>query len=301
VSLQWAVNWQLFGRTGSGSIFDQGSTAHSVVSTWLNLDDTSCVAAVLVVVPGLLLRRTRAVALALAIQLTSLLRNGYLPYPFVVAMIPFAALTVAGVVDVLVQWSGLARRRGSGALPATPAQLVRAPFRSLVGVAAVGFVVALVVSAWTPWRYGIDDLWHRDRDAGKAAALSFLRSTAAPTDTLVVDDAFWVDLVRAGYPRDRVIWFTKLDVDRDVHLPEHDAWRSIDYVLLDHQDALSVHLNDDWSPSRDTQDLYPTLGKALEHATVMASFGSGTDGAAVLRVDRDDRSSARGASPGAAR
>jgi hypothetical protein len=285
VSLEWAIKWQLFGRTGSGSIFDPTSTAHSVVGTWLALDPGSCLAAVACAVPGLLARRTRAVALALTIQLASLLRNGYLPYPFVVAMIPFAALTVAGVVDALWDWSGLTLRpSGRRGLTGALRRLRVTPFRALVGLAVLAVSAGSLVSVVGPWRYGIEDLWHRDADAGKAAAMSWLLTSKSPRDVLVVDDADWVDLVRHGHPRSRVIWFTKLDVDRDVRLPARAPWRAIDYILLDHQDALSVHLNADWSASKETLSLFPTLGRAISHSKVVASFGAPADRVVVRRV-----------------
>jgi hypothetical protein len=284
VSLQWAITWQLSGRQGSGSIFDSSSTAHAVVHSWVLQDPISCAAALVCVVPGLLLRRTRGVALGLAIQLSSLLRNGYLPYPFVVAMIPFAALTVAGVLDALLR---------VGRLRVTSYRLDREllghtrqhPLRMAVaGLGAVA-LAAYAVTAWGPWRAGLHDLWTRDSDGGKAAAYAYVASSATPDDVLVVDDAFWVDLVRDGHPRSKVIWFTKLDVDRDVKLPGRHPWRAIDYVLIDQQDALSVHLNADWTPSKDTMTLFPTLGKALKHSSMIASFGTGGDRAAVFRVN----------------
>jgi hypothetical protein len=33
---------------------------------------------------------------------------------------------------------------------------------------------------------------------------------------LLVDDALWVDLVERGYPPGQVVWFYKLDTDRDI-------------------------------------------------------------------------------------
>lgn len=285
VSLQWAITWQLSGREGSGSIFDSSSTAHAVVHSWVLQDPISCAAALLCVVPGLLLRHTRGVALGLAIQLSSLLRNGYLPYPFVVAMIPFAALTVAGVLDVLLRAGRLSMAPPGRLGPEAFRHTRRHPVRMCVAGLAVVAIAAYTAAAWTTWRTGLDDLWTRDSDGGKAAAFAYVASTASPTDVLVVDDSFWVDLVRDGHPRDKVIWFTKLDVDRDVKLPGRHPWRAIDYVLIDQQDALSVHLNADWTPSQDTMTLFPTLGKALKHSSMIASFGTGGDRAAVFRVD----------------
>jgi hypothetical protein len=284
VSLQWAITWQLSGREGSGSVFDPGSTAHAVAHSWVVQDPISCVVAVACVVPGLVLRRTRGVALALAVQLGSLLRNGYLPYPFVVAMIPFAALTVAGVLDALLRLGGLRPTSWRGAVPLALRHTAAHPWRMTVAWLAVASIVVFTVLAWSPWRRGLTDLWTRDSDAGKASALAFLRSTATPNDVLVVDDAFWVDLVRSGHPRAKVIWFTKLDVDRDVKLPGRQPWRDIDYILIDQQDALSVHLNADWTPSKDTELLYPTLGRALAHSSAVASFGTGLNRATVFRV-----------------
>lgn len=289
VSLQWAIQWQLFQRAGSGSIFDAGSTAHTVVTTWLSLDRWTCIACLLAIVPGLILTRTRAVALAFAIQVSSLLRSGYLPYPFVIAMIPFAVLTFAGVVDVLWKWSQVSqrlpwRRAARSERGGVLGQMARLG----TGIAVATGLLVLASVIFTPWRYGLLDLWTHDRDAGKASALSWLKSETSPGQTLVVDDAYWVDLVRQGHPRDKVIWFTKLDVDKDVKLPATDPWRRIDYIVLDHQDALSVHLNSDLTPSKDTTSQFPTLGQALLHGSIVASFGEPQDRVMVWRVAHDD-------------
>lgn len=333
VSLQWAITWQLFGRQGSGSIFDPLSTAHNVVHTWLILDPWLPIVSIGAVPLGLLFRRTRAVTLAFAIQLFSLLRSGYLPYPFVIAMIPFAALTAAGVLDVVWQraavtlpvwgrwltgpwdtriqfsrpsWTRndsaavfpasrsavrrllrrvagrlrLRERARAGALIRSATVPARVAMRAVVLVVVIG----VVVSANNPWTQGIRDLWHNDRDAGKATALAWLRGNVDPDQRVVVDDAFWVDLVRSGYDRDRVIWFTKLDVDSDVKLPKKDGWKSIDYVVLDHQDELSVHLNTDGTASRDTIQQFPTLGNAVRHSQVVARFGKFGDEVVIRRV-----------------
>ncbi len=285
VSLQGAVEWQLFQRTGSGSVFDPTSTAHHVVQTWVALDHWSCLVCLGAVVPGLLLTRTRPVALAFAVQVASLLRSGYLPYPFVIAMIPFAVLTVAGVVDVLWRFSRVSERLQRGAVAQHHEESTTGiVLRGAVGACAVSGVVAFALLVAGPWRFGLRDLWTHDRDAGKAAALSWLESNSRPNDVLVVDDAFWVDLVRHGHPARKVIWFTKLDVDKDVALPAHDAWRSIDYVVIDHQDALSVHLNDDLSPSPQTLTEFPTLGTAISHGRIVAAFGAPEDRVMVWRV-----------------
>ncbi|WP_055590702.1 glycosyltransferase family 39 protein [Streptacidiphilus griseoplanus] len=287
VSLEWAVRWQLSGRQGSGSIFDPASTAHAVIRSWLDQDAWLPRLALLLVVPGLLIRRTRAVALAFAIQVVQLLRGGYLPYPYVIAMIPFAALTVAGVLDWLWDRGRLplpARLRQRGAaVQHTPGR--RSPGRLGWSAAVAAGCAWLLLSVGHAWSYPLHDLRAVDRDRGKAEALAWVESHVPHSAYLVVDDSFWVDLVQAGFPADHVVWYTKLDVDPAVRIPHRPQWAGIGYVLLDRQDELSVHLQSDGTPSKDTRDLFPTLGAALSHSTPVARYGTGLDAISVRRVD----------------
>jgi hypothetical protein len=165
------------------------------------------------------------------------------------------------------------------------ARLGSALWRRARLVAVGGATLTLAILVAHSWQYGLKDLRANDRDAGKAAALRWVIEHVGKDEYLIVDDAFWVDLVNAGYPRSHVIWFTKLDVDKDVQLPSTPQWAAIDYVLLDHQDDLSVHLQADGKPSKDTLDLFPTLGKALQHGRPVVSFGTGLDSVTVRAVD----------------
>ncbi len=308
VSLEWAVRWQLFGRTGSGSIFDAKSTAHAVIRSWLEQDRWLPKLSLLLAVPGLFIRRTRAVAAAFVIQVVQLLRGGYLPYPYVIAMIPFAALTVAGVLDWLAD-PGRDRRLAHGAEPFTGgwqrrslvfvggralwipvpslpwSARTRTRVRRAWQVAVAAGCVWLAVLVGAAWTAPLNDLRTNDRDAGKANALAWLEAHVDRDDYLVVDDSFWVDLVRAGHPSDHVIWFTKLDVDKDVKIPGDHQWAGISYVVLDHQDDLSVHMQADGKPSKDTLSQFPTLGRALLYSRVAATFGSGLDSVTIRQVD----------------
>ena len=276
VSLEWAVRWQLFERTGSGSIFDPKSTAHAVIRSWLDQDAWLPRLSLALVLPGLVIRRTRAVAAAFAIQVVQLLRSGYLPYPYVIAMIPFAALTIAGVVDWLWQ-------RGGVPIDRVVLDRLRYVWRAATVVALFWLVLTVAHS----WNYPLRDLRHNDRDAGKAQALAWLREHVPASAYVVVDDSFWIDLVRAGHASDHVIWFTKLDVDKDVRIPGTHQWAGISYVVLDHEDDLSVHMQADGRPSKDTLSQFPTLGKALEYSRTVASFGTGLDAITIRAVDPD--------------
>jgi len=277
VSLEWAVRWQLFGRTGSGSIFDAKSTAHAVVRSWLDQDAWLPRLALVTAVPGMLIRRTRAVAFAFVFQVLQMLRGGYLPYPYVIAIIPFAALTIAGCADWLwdLAWNRLRRSDN---------RWLRLGVHGKQAIVAA-LAVTLVGLVGHAWRYPLRDLRTNDRDAGKAEALAWLRSHTTDNQYLVIDDSFWVDLVRSGHPSDHVVWFTKLDVDKDVRIPGVHQWAGISYLVLDHQDDLSVHIQADGRPSKDTLTQFPTLGKALAHSRVVTTFGNGLDSVTIRRVD----------------
>jgi 4-amino-4-deoxy-L-arabinose transferase-like glycosyltransferase len=297
VSLEWAVRWQLFDRIGSGSVFNAKSTAHAVVRSWLDQDAWFPRLALISAVPALLIRRTRAVAFAFVIQVVQLTRGGYLPYPYVIAMIPFAALTIAGFADWLFdvgrprpagQPGGDGRRRRlTVAVRALLRRLPRPPVAVLRGkqIIVVALVAWLAVTVGHAWSYPRRDLGSNDRDAGKAAALAWLNTHTTRSQYLVVDDSLWVDLVRAGHPSDHVIWFTKLDVDKDVRIPGDHQWAGISYVVLDHQDDLSVHMQADGWPSRDTIAQFPTLGKALASSRTVATFGRRLDSVTIRQVD----------------
>jgi 4-amino-4-deoxy-L-arabinose transferase-like glycosyltransferase len=297
VSLEWAVRWQLFERTGSGSILDPKSTAHAVVRSWLDQDKWLPWLALLTVLPALLVRRTQAVAFAFGIQVVQLTRGGYLPYPYVIAMIPFAALTIAGYADWL--WD-VGRTRaaqlpiGGGRLRrliAAPGAVLRRLPRPPVAIihakqaALLALIACVVFTVGQAWRYPLRDLRDNNRDAGKAQALVWLLQHSNRGQYMVVDDSLWVDLVRAGHPTDHVIWFTKLDVDSDVRIPGTHQWAGISYVVLDHQDDLSVHMQADGRPSKDTLTQFPTLGKALAYSRTVATFGRQLDTVTIRAVD----------------
>jgi hypothetical protein len=76
VSLMWAIKWQLFDRQPSGSLLDPNSGTFATVRSWLDQDPLVLGAGVLLAPLGLLIRHTRAVTLALTIQVAMLLRNG---------------------------------------------------------------------------------------------------------------------------------------------------------------------------------------------------------------------------------
>ena len=245
VSLLWAAKWQLFERPPSGSILDPASDSRGIVRFWFDQDPWLLVGATLLIPAGLGLRRTRAVTLALAIQVAMLFRGGYLPYPYVIAVVPFAALVVAGVADQL--WHGAL----AGRVPVRRAGQV---------VVALGVAAGLVLGG-PGWNRGLRRAMTEDDSQPPKQALAWVLANAPPRSQLLVDDNLWTDLARNGFTPNP-IWFHKLDLDPAIRGRDPGRWRDIDYVVLGQL------------PPAVLRDL-PLVTTAIRHSEVVASFGDG--------------------------
>jgi hypothetical protein len=104
VSLIGSVIWQLSGRSTSGSLLDPDSGARGLFNLWSGIDPWLLWAGIVLTPFAFRWRTLRPVALGLGIQVLMMLRNGYLPYPYVIAMLPFAAVVVAAVTDHVWGW-----------------------------------------------------------------------------------------------------------------------------------------------------------------------------------------------------
>jgi glycosyltransferase XagB len=267
VSLLGYAIVQLFTREATGSLFDSESETHAIVNAWLQLDPW-LLGAALVLAPIALARRgTRAVALAFLIQVVMVLRPGYLPNMYVLGLLPFAALIVAGASDAL--W-----RRSRAASFAARAWLARA------ALAALALVMVLVVAPrWI----------ERDREATtvrqdglRRAAERWLVENVARDKRLIVGDEFWIYLIEHGfdhqpvrggsYSRTGVVYWP-LDYDPAVKRRFPGGWRDFDYVVS--TEAV-----------RSTTEQTPTTARALEHSRVVAQFGEGAQRIEVRAIAR---------------
>jgi hypothetical protein len=255
VSLLEAVGFQLGGRAPSSSPFDPGSAARGTIRSWLGLDPWLLAAAVVLVPAGLAIRRLRPVTAAFAILAAMTLRPGYLPVPLVIGMLPFASLLVAGVADHA--WGRPAGHEARGR-PLGPV------------VVAVCLTLAAVVVA-PRWWQGDRELMTADQDAPFRQAEAWIGANVPHQARLLVDDALWVDLVERGYPPGQVVWFYKLDTDRDVQGRYPRGWREFDYVVST-------------ATVRGFPEHLPQVAEALRHSQVAAGFGRGTGRVEVRKV-----------------
>jgi hypothetical protein len=255
VSLIGAVGFQLAGRAPSGSPFDLGSAGRGTIRLWLGLDPWLLAAAVVLVPAGLAVRRLRPVTLGFATLAAMTLRPGYLPVPLVIGMLPFASLLVAGVADAA--W-GRPAGHDARARPLGPV------------VVAVCLTLAAVVVA-PRWWQGDRQLMTADQDAPFRQAEAWIGANVPHQARLLVDDALWVDLVERGYPPGQVVWFYKLDTDRDVKGRYPGGWREFDYVVST-------------ATVRGFPEHLPQVAEALRHSQVAASFGRGSGRVEVRKV-----------------
>jgi 4-amino-4-deoxy-L-arabinose transferase-like glycosyltransferase len=261
VSLIWAIKWQLFDRAPSGSLLDPSSDTHAVARSWLDNDPLLLGAGVLLTPLGLLIRRTRAVGLALAIQVVMLFRNGYLPFPYVIAMLPFAALTIAGVADQLCKGPADERRLAHPERSRTTRAWLVALTRRTGQLAIALAVAASLVVVGPAWGRGVHQAMTEDHSQPPRQALAYVLAHVPQGSVLLVDNNLWTDLVRKGFDPNPV-WFYKLDLDPAIRAKYRNGWRDIDYILLSEYTATTL------------KDL-PLVAAAIRHSDVVASFGDG--------------------------
>jgi 4-amino-4-deoxy-L-arabinose transferase-like glycosyltransferase len=276
VSLGWALWWQLMGRAGTGSVLDSHSVTHGLAVLWIGIDPWLVLVGVVLVPAGLLIRRLRPLALGMLIQVVLLIPGGYVPYFYVTAMLPFAALLVGGVADTL--WSPLPR---PGHLPGrlTTRLPVRLPARLPVRLEPVArylryagrvpLAAAVVVLAAFVAPQGGSALVNQskvDDYAGSLAATAWVEQNVPRHDVVVVDDYIWLDLKLAGMSP---VWTQKTATDPETSKTElPHGWRSIQYIVMTSQ--LSAALAQ-----------LPTVEAAVRHSVPVKSFA---DGVTVLRV-----------------
>lgn len=257
VSLLGGLEFQLGGRASGGSVLDPSTLSRHYLDVWLQLDTALPVATLVAAVAGLAVRRLRALALTALFLVLFMLRPGYLPLPYVIALLPLGALLVAGVLDVAVR-----SVRADGRWRAR-----RAPLAA-VAVLAGAALVAVAVPAWGGQ---LRTLATVDLDAPVAAGQAWVEANAPLNDRMMVDDAVWVDLVRSGRPAEDVVWFYKVDTDPAVTALAPGGWQ--DYRWIFATQAV-----------REDADQAPLVRQALDSSTVVATFGTGATRVDVHRV-----------------
>jgi Dolichyl-phosphate-mannose-protein mannosyltransferase len=289
VSLFDAIRFQLAGRASGGSPLNPDSVNHHTLALWLGMDPWLLGAAAVLIPAGLWIRRLRPVTAAFVILALMTLRPGYLPIPLVIGMLPFASLLVAGAADTALGWrrpvaggpgpeggaaaearAGASLSRGADAPAASPAPARRGGVAVGSLVVAACLLAAAVVVAPRWWQRD-RDLMTVDHDRPFRQAEAWIADNVPHRGRLLVDDSLWVDLVERGYPPGQVVWFYKLDTDRDVKARYPHGWRDFDYVVS----AATL---------RAFPDRLPQVAEAVRHSRVVASFGRGAERVEIRKL-----------------
>ncbi|MDI6101791.1 glycosyltransferase family 39 protein [Actinoplanes sp. NEAU-A12] len=261
VSLIGAWQFQLANRSGTGSIFEAGAGSHELVKSWLFYDPVILLAGLAATVPALVVRRLRPAAVAAVILVLVAIRpGGYLPAMYVVQILPFFAIVIAGMLDVTGR--------------AVPAH--RRWWRPALATVAVLLAATLIGPRW--WAGNQRALTAAD-NAGYTAAADYLRTSVPDRAgaTVVVDDVLWLDCVNAGYPEEQVIWFYKLDLDPAVAARMPNGWRDVDYLVS--------------TPAlRQDPGSLPLVNTLLTNSTVEAAFGPADGRIEIRRINKEIRS-----------
>jgi cellulose synthase/poly-beta-1,6-N-acetylglucosamine synthase-like glycosyltransferase len=281
----------LFTRQGTGSVFDPHSTARAFVMYWLSFDPWLLRGALLLSPIALANRALRPVALAFVIQVAIVLRPGYLPAMYVIAILPFAALIVAGSIQVLWRFvanciqalwclargtptkrripSGKSRWRAIG----SRAALLLRPVAVAASVVTIGAAAMATVRAAPEWVHADRAAMTVRQDGPEVGAERWLLHHVGHKQRLIVTDDFWVYLighgfdsqpVKGGFNSPTVISYWPLDKDPAVRRYFPLGWREFNYIVSN------------WSV-RVTAKYLPDTAEALKHSRLAAVFGQGYD------------------------
>lgn len=263
VSLIGTVLWQLFGREGTGSILQPGTEAYGLVGFWLAIDPWLLSLGV-VLTPLMFIRRHfRPVALVMLIGVLMALRPGYLPYPYIISLMPFAGLIVAGVLYTFIVRPMAEKRKGT-----------RHMFkRESAGVGSVLVALAFIYFVVPAWQVGIQKNLQDDTDRSSRQTIAWVVENVPRDKTMVVESGLWTDLQQEGFTQPDPIWLYKTETDPEV-TDEIGGWRGIDYIILN-----DSRLHDD------SRADFPTLFEAKDNATIVAEFGEGKQKMVVLKVE----------------
>jgi hypothetical protein len=270
VSLLGYLIVQLLTRKASGSVFNAQSLTHQVVLQWLNLDPWLLLAALALLPIALLRRSTRAIAIALLIQMAIVLKPGYLPNMYVVGMLPFAALVVPGSLDALWRWAGRIRSAAG-----TWAARIVVVATALLAVAFVG----------PRWAAGDHTAMTVRLDAPERSAEVWLARHVSHSSRVIVGDQYWIYLVehgfndqpmRGGFFSDTLVAYWPLDYDPAVSKAFPDGWREFDYIVVTEDMLASLPQT-------------PSAAAAIVHSQVVVSFGQGGNRVQIQKINPTGR------------
>lgn len=259
VSLLDAIRWQLFEREGSGSIFDPTSHANGIVVNWLSLDHWLPLLGIVSAIGSLLVRSLRPIGVGLLVLCSVLLRTGYLPYVYVIGLLPFCALLFPGLVQHIADRLAIATTRRTWLRQ-------RLLPRHAAALAAMVLIILPATQFLPVWASHIRQATSADENARFRLVADWLDEHLRSDDDVLLDNVLWADLVvrRGEAATEHLVWYYKLDLDPEVAARFPNGWRDFEYVVS--SEIL-----------RATSYLTPQVDAGLRASREVATFGQGTD------------------------
>ncbi|MEX5297013.1 glycosyltransferase family 39 protein [Kocuria sp. CPCC 205268] len=224
VSLQDAVIHQFVTRTGSGSLWTEGSARAELLQGWLYYDTFLILAGVVAALVAATRRTTAWLPIGLACFAVPVLSpDGYLPAMYIVGAVPLLALSVGVALDRVVD--RLARVR--------PVRELRTGARMRTG-ATVALAATVVLLALPHWSSSYRTLLAQEEaNTDWSSTLRWATENIPAEDTVLVPYALWQDLSEA---RQDGPWETvaveKADLDPQFLTEHPDGWRDVEWVVM---------------------------------------------------------------------
>lgn len=221
VSLQDALRYQFFSRSGSGSIWDASSDRAQLVDGWLYYDKYLIVAGLAAGVICLFRQRSRWVSAGIVLfALPVVAGTGYLPTMYIIAAIPLLVLAIGTATDIL--WNSVERVGSDSTWQRTIAR----------GTAASAVAGALVMMSVPQWFEKDEALLTGENNSDWYQALNWTRDNVPRNETLVIPYSMWQDLHSSGWNDPwRVIPLEKVDLDTAFAVHHPNGWRDIQWVI----------------------------------------------------------------------
>jgi hypothetical protein len=242
LGLLWStLSWQFLHRPGSGSLLNSSSGTYGTVHAWVSTDPWLLIGGFVAALLTLFSARLRPFGCALLLEVVVLIHGGYLPFFYVTAVIPFAAVSIAGTADAL--WS-------KANLP----WLLRGRYAPYLGRVVAALAALLFVGYVLPqWVSYLHQNSSTDGNVAYLQAAAWAEHNIPKGDVVVVDDYLWVDLKTHGLDP---LWMWKITPQTAPN------WKTINYLLIQPQSA-------------GTLAGMPSLQGAYAHSVLVKTFGDG--------------------------
>lgn len=253
VSLQDALVYQFLTRSGSGSIWEAGSSRAELLQGWLFYDRPLVVIGLVTAVLCLLQRRTMWIPVGIAsFSVPIVTGEGYLPAMYIIGVLPFFALAISCSLNMVWGWlEWLAERQEPGVRPALRA----------VGAVVIAFgLLSTVIPQWvgqnkTLLTHQTNQDWH--------SALAWAEENIPREDTLLAPYSMWQDLSASGWSDAwSVVATEKADLDPEFLNKHPEGADAIDWIVV------GPFMN-----SNIDQLGLTMAGEALENSVPVETFG----------------------------